>query len=227
MLLDILFTWFILSSNSSICHSTLGFALSQIQFNIDKKEQHDQLYRDPVKILHYMDYSANPVADNSKYVPDLVPGMLQPLEINEIMEDDPTLDDMLKNLDIKLIIKSAEELHWVFHLKWIRILEDLESLQVQKQWVILVGGNLLLQEESNVGRKDIWAIEVHLQLQEQTFKSTGQYHWWDTFDNGDPCSIWCFVQLLHGDMQAKWRGISKRDTVWDSPVITTFHEYEW
>ncbi len=47
--------------------------------------------------------------DNSSYVPDLVPGMLQPLEVNEIMEDDPAVDDMLKNLDIESIVKSAEE----------------------------------------------------------------------------------------------------------------------
>ena len=48
--------------------------------------------------------------DNSSYVSDLVPGMLQPLEVNEIMEDDPAVDDMLKNLDIESIVKSAEEL---------------------------------------------------------------------------------------------------------------------
>ncbi len=36
---------------------------------------------DPAKVIQYMDYQANPVKDNSSYVPDVVPGMLQPLEV--------------------------------------------------------------------------------------------------------------------------------------------------
>ena len=52
-------------------------------------EQH-RLYGHPDKVIQFMDYQENPVPDNSWYVPELVPGVLQPLEINEIMEDPKT-----------------------------------------------------------------------------------------------------------------------------------------
>lgn len=58
-------------------------------------EEHDQqiwLYGDPKNVIQYMDYQENPVPDNSHYVPELVPGVLQPLEVNEIMED-PNVDE--------------------------------------------------------------------------------------------------------------------------------------
>ncbi len=42
----------------------------------------DYLYGDPNKIMHYMDFQKNPVPDDSKYVPDLVPGVLQTIGIN-------------------------------------------------------------------------------------------------------------------------------------------------
>ena len=47
-----------------------------------------------------MDYT-NGQLDNSQYVPDLVPGVLQPLEINQIMEPDLEMDELLSKLDIE------------------------------------------------------------------------------------------------------------------------------
>ncbi len=55
-----------------------------------------------------MDYQENPVADNSHYIPELVPGILQPLEINEIMED-PKTDEWLSMVDIEAIVQQAEQ----------------------------------------------------------------------------------------------------------------------
>ncbi len=43
--------------------------------------------------------------DNSTYIPDLVPGMLQPLEV---IEDDPLMDKALSELDIEKIVSEAE-----------------------------------------------------------------------------------------------------------------------
>ncbi len=71
-------------------------------------EDHDRLYGNPKNVIQYMDYQENPVPDNSRYIPELVPGILQPLEINEIMED-PNTDEWLSNLDIEKIVKQAEE----------------------------------------------------------------------------------------------------------------------
>ncbi len=68
------------------------------------------MYGDPKNVIQYMAYQASPVPDNSSYILDLVPGMLQPLEINEIMQDNPAVDDMIKNLDIESIMKSTENL---------------------------------------------------------------------------------------------------------------------
>ena len=65
------------------------------------------LYRDPNKVIYYMDYEANPVPDNSRYIPELVLGMLQPLEINDIM-DDPKTDEWLASVDIENIVQQAK-----------------------------------------------------------------------------------------------------------------------
>ena len=73
-------------------------------------EKQQYLYRDPEKVIQYMDYQANPVPDNSRYVPEFVPGLLQPLEINEIIEDDPAVDQILANLDVESLVKAAEDL---------------------------------------------------------------------------------------------------------------------
>ncbi len=64
------------------------------------------LYGDLDKIVHYMDYQANPVQDNSRYVPDLVPGVLQPLEV---LDEDPVLDEIMSEIDVEAIVKQAEE----------------------------------------------------------------------------------------------------------------------
>ncbi len=72
-------------------------------------EKDPNLYGNPDKIIHYMDYQANPVKDNSRYVPELVPGLLQPLEINEIIEDDPAVNSLLSNMDLEPIVHEAEE----------------------------------------------------------------------------------------------------------------------
>ncbi len=52
-----------------------------------------------------MDYQENPVPDNSTYILDLVPGMLQPLEV---IEDDPIMDKELSELDIEWIVAEVE-----------------------------------------------------------------------------------------------------------------------
>lgn len=64
-----------------------------------------KIYGDPEKVIHFMDYTDTLQVDNSSYIPDLVPGMLQPLEV---YEDDGISDEVLSNLDIKAIIKQAE-----------------------------------------------------------------------------------------------------------------------
>ncbi len=76
--------------------------------NDQNKEEQQRIYGDPAKIINYMDYQENPVQDNSRYVPELVPGVLQPLEINEIMED-PNTDEWLSKVDIEKIVKEVEE----------------------------------------------------------------------------------------------------------------------
>ncbi len=68
-----------------------------------------RLYGDPEKIVKYLDYTETPEVDNSRYVPDLVPGILQPLEVNEIMEEDPAFDKLLSTMDIEAIVSAAEE----------------------------------------------------------------------------------------------------------------------
>ncbi len=44
------------------------------------KEQHNRLYGDPEWVVQFMDYT-NGQPDNSWYIPNLVPGVLQPLEL--------------------------------------------------------------------------------------------------------------------------------------------------
>ncbi len=67
------------------------------------KETHCKLYGDLEKVIQYMDYGANPVPDNLHYIPDLVPGVLQPLEV---IEDDPEFDNLLQNLDVEAIMQK-------------------------------------------------------------------------------------------------------------------------
>ncbi len=76
---------------------------------LNEEQIHKNLYGDPEKIIHYMDYT-NGQADNSWYVPDLVPGVLQLLEINEIIEPDPKTDELLSKLDIEKIVQDAEKM---------------------------------------------------------------------------------------------------------------------
>lgn len=66
-----------------------------------------KLYGDPDKVIHYMDYTENPVKDNSSYLLDLVPGMLQPLEVYDDQEEIMS-DKILSKLDIEAIVKQAE-----------------------------------------------------------------------------------------------------------------------
>ncbi len=73
-------------------------------FNMDSDE-HQKLYGDPEKIVHYMDYKENRVEDNSRYIPDLVPGILQPLEV---LDNNPITDKVLSELDIEKIVSEAE-----------------------------------------------------------------------------------------------------------------------
>ena len=62
------------------------------------------MYGDPDKIIHFMDYSNEPPRENCMYILDLVPGMLQPLEIVE----DEVPDEVLSSLDIEAIVKESE-----------------------------------------------------------------------------------------------------------------------
>ena len=59
--------------------------------------------------------------DNSIYVPELVPGVLQPLEVNEIMED-PKTDKWLLTLDIEKIVQQAEQ-----SMKHLDVQQDLDK----------------------------------------------------------------------------------------------------
>ncbi len=77
---------------------------------MDSEEQ-KHLYGDPAKVTQYLDYSDQKgKPDNACYVPELVPGVLQPLEINEIMEDDPATDELLSKLEIEKIVEESEAL---------------------------------------------------------------------------------------------------------------------
>ncbi len=64
-----------------------------------------KLMGDPVKVIHYMDFQENPVKDNSLYIPDLVPGTLQPLEV---YEEDGISNEILLKIDIEAIVKELE-----------------------------------------------------------------------------------------------------------------------
>ena len=69
-------------------------------------DEHACLYGNPENIVQYMDYQDNAVPDNSTYIPDLVPGMLQPLEV---IEEDVISDKDLSELDIEQIVQESEE----------------------------------------------------------------------------------------------------------------------
>ncbi len=74
---------------------------------IAEEEQIDpKLMGDPAKVIQYMDYQANPVPHNSRYIPDLVPGVLQPLEL---LDEDTEMDKLLSEVDIEKIVREAEE----------------------------------------------------------------------------------------------------------------------
>ncbi len=66
------------------------------------KEQYEQLYRKPEQVIEFMDYSND--QDNSRYIPNLMPGMLQPLE--EL--SDVETDQFLSTIDIDALVKEAE-----------------------------------------------------------------------------------------------------------------------
>lgn len=70
------------------------------------KEDHVQLYGDPRQVIQFMDYSnESPEADNGLYIPNLVPGQLQPLE--ELL--DTETDQLLSTIDIEALVKKAEQ----------------------------------------------------------------------------------------------------------------------
>lgn len=64
------------------------------------KEHHECLYGKPENIVQYMDYT-NGQVDNGRYIPTLVPGVLQPLE--EISDNET--DELLSTIDIDALIK--------------------------------------------------------------------------------------------------------------------------
>ncbi len=102
---------------------------------MDEEKIDPKLMGDPAKVIHYMDYQANPVKDNLSYVPDLVPGKLQPLEV---YDDDGISDEFLLNLDIESIVKSQKS--WqepkvsTVH-KWRNNWNDSWIHQRKKMWI--------------------------------------------------------------------------------------------
>ncbi len=68
------------------------------------KEDYERLYGRPDQIVNYMDYT-NGQPDNSSYIPNLVPGIFQPLEE---LSDEET-DQLLSTVDIEALVKAAEE----------------------------------------------------------------------------------------------------------------------
>ncbi len=67
-------------------------------------EEHQRIYGDPNKIVQFFDYT-NGEPDNSHYIPNLVPGMLQPLE--DILHSEN--DAFLSMTDIEKLVKEAKE----------------------------------------------------------------------------------------------------------------------
>lgn len=63
-----------------------------------------RIYGDPNQIVQFMDYT-NGCPDNSRYIPNLVPGMLQPLEDISDMDN----DDFLSTINTEKLVKQAEE----------------------------------------------------------------------------------------------------------------------
>ena len=73
--------------------------------DLDKKlskEQYECLYGKEENVAQYMDYT-NGQPDNSHYIPNLVPGVLQPLE-----ELSDLGDEYLSTIDIEALVKQAE-----------------------------------------------------------------------------------------------------------------------
>ncbi len=66
------------------------------------KDQHEQIYGKPERIIEFMDYMDGGPPDNSCYIPNLVPSMLQPLE--DISDGE---SDFLSTIDIEAIIKEV------------------------------------------------------------------------------------------------------------------------
>ncbi len=75
----------------------------QMDVNLSK-EDYERLYGKPENVVNYMDYT-NGQEDNSSYIPNLVPGMFQPLE--EL--SDQETDEFLKTIDIEALVKQAEQ----------------------------------------------------------------------------------------------------------------------
>ena len=80
-----------------------GPSYNQLDTNLIP-EEHVRIYGDPDKIIQFMDYTNGGPPDNSRYVPKLVPGILQPLE--EL--SDTETDNFLSTIDIEALIKEAE-----------------------------------------------------------------------------------------------------------------------
>ncbi len=96
----------------SILHCMNLHWANNMQFNGDNYDEMDQnlspeerqcIYGKPDQVIQFMDYTDGGPLDNSRYVPKLVPGMLQLLE--EFSEE----DKYLSTIDIEAIVKEAEK----------------------------------------------------------------------------------------------------------------------
>ena len=67
-------------------------------------EERQHIYSNPQQVIQFMDYTDGGPLDNSRYIPKLVPGMLQPLE--EFSDEE---DKYLLMIDIEAIVKEAEK----------------------------------------------------------------------------------------------------------------------
>ncbi len=67
-------------------------------------EERQCIYSNPQQVIQFMDYTNRGLPDNSRYVPKLVPGMLQPLE--EFFDEE---DKYLSTINIEAIVKEAEK----------------------------------------------------------------------------------------------------------------------
>ncbi len=188
-------------------------------------DKHKCIYGDPEKVVQYMDYSENPIKDNSRYIPDLVPGMLQPLEV---IKDDPQLDKILSTLDVEAIVQESEA-----------ITKDVDN-QIQKQLSHFPDPcNKEIVEDyskhkfapstrkkSIVGEQNFWAVEVHQKFQTEEGCQARQLDYWKSFSECVRIE-WHPFCVYHGNSQTKWPGISKGNIVWNHSVHTTLHGNEW